>query len=779
MRKRSNLLPQEIPTQCYCWGSGVGGALGYDSKGLTRRSELKPVLCHRKNLISSCSSVISVSAGHQRSAFVTFDGECYSWGSGPLGRRTKSFASRCKPGKINICGKVVVKVAHGESHSAILTKNGTVLTFGDASNGKLGLGKKRRGVVVLPKSIPLLHGRKCINLACSHFSTMVILGEADEKSLMFGIMNGNRHGCRSRRNVEIPEPLRFPTKIVTISSGPSHCAAVCMEGGCYTWGLAENGRLGHGEEIEDNIVGTPKRIDNFHCQGILIGEVACGGAHTCMFSTDGQLFACGWNVYYQCGLAQSELCDILTPREILSQDQGRIITDISCGFAHSAAIYGGLLYTWGFNEEGQLGLGHERNIEKPTLVDFSEIDKYAEFVISVSCGHTHTLCLTSNHSKSQCLERQHEIDKFICAGEVLERFARYALFYTRARNNYHLIMTKASSTPDRDIVAVTEEPCLSPEEEDSITWNSDGSVSETSAKVDSNEVKTEENLSVSTVENILHNKILMKKSELLMMEREDKRSSQVSRFVNRLLCSQQKSRWIVIKETMRQWEVVNMTREDIFAKVRQDEERQVSHCRQREELRQRISTRNDRINDHIRKQANRLIAARAINHQTRKLKNKSARSKFKRLHGSNNTRSQHNVLRDMTRKSNKIPDSKNILSLSAMKVSHNKRNMILIRKRQARLMKQKQNDKEERKRQHLKMMIEQRKECEIIQQQKEDFEALKTKWILKNASKLSKLKKCLVEPKKCRHAPMCDVGDDDDSATGEFRSLSQWAKELS
>jgi len=63
---------------------------------------------------------------------------------------------------------------------------------------------------------------------------MVIIGEADKKGLMVGIMNRNCHGCTSRRNVEIPESSGSPTKIVTISSGPSHCAAVCMEAGCYT-----------------------------------------------------------------------------------------------------------------------------------------------------------------------------------------------------------------------------------------------------------------------------------------------------------------------------------------------------------------------------------------------------------------------------------------------------------------------------------------------------------------------------------------------------------------
>ena len=46
-----------------------------------------------------------------------------------------------------------------------------------------------------------------------------------------------------------------------------------------------------------------------------------------------------------------------------------VVTGLSLGFAHGACVTAtGELYTWGFNEEGQLGLGHEANQFSPCRV---------------------------------------------------------------------------------------------------------------------------------------------------------------------------------------------------------------------------------------------------------------------------------------------------------------------------------------------------------------------------------------------------------------------------
>lgn len=49
----------------------------------------------------------------------------------------------------------------------------------------------------------------------------------------------------------------------------------------------------------------------------------------------------------------------------------------------------GQLYTWGFNEKGQLGLGHRFNCDAPRLVH----TLHGVHLVGVACGAHHTVVL--------------------------------------------------------------------------------------------------------------------------------------------------------------------------------------------------------------------------------------------------------------------------------------------------------------------------------------------------------------------------------------------------
>ena len=61
---------------------------------------------------------------------------------------------------------------------------------------------------------------------------------------------------------------------------------------------------------------------------------------------------------------------------------------IACGDEHTAVVTGtGRLFTFGSNEWGQLGLGHNNNVIKPSCVKTLKPDQ----VTAVACGRQHTL----------------------------------------------------------------------------------------------------------------------------------------------------------------------------------------------------------------------------------------------------------------------------------------------------------------------------------------------------------------------------------------------------
>jgi alpha-tubulin suppressor-like RCC1 family protein len=89
----------------------------------------------------------------------------------------------------------------------------------------------------------------------------------------------------------------------------------------------------------------------------------------------------------------SSRSSILSPEEIkLPNDEAA--SEVACGLDFSCVLTeSGHVLSWGGNEHGQLGLGHTRTTEKPSLVSFG-----GEKIISVSCGSCFAVALSDNGS---------------------------------------------------------------------------------------------------------------------------------------------------------------------------------------------------------------------------------------------------------------------------------------------------------------------------------------------------------------------------------------------
>jgi len=155
-----------------------------------------------------------------------------------------------------------------------------------------------------------------------------------------------------------------------------------------TWGEGKFGQLGTGDK---NNQPTAFRVPALYN----IKEVACGWKHTLCLSNDGRLFSFGDNKYGQLGLADPSPIQ-LTPRVVESLID-KNVTQISCGWNHSAALTtSGELYLFGRGNYGQLGQGNTINghLSKPTLLNPTFFN--GEQIISFACGSEHTIILTKN-----------------------------------------------------------------------------------------------------------------------------------------------------------------------------------------------------------------------------------------------------------------------------------------------------------------------------------------------------------------------------------------------
>ena len=114
--------------------------------------------------------------------------------------------------------------------------------------------------------------------------------------------------------------------------------------------------------------------------------MACGWEHTVTLSNDGTLHSFGSNEYGQLGLGHNN--NVSVPSRISDLPK---IKQVSCGEDFTVCIdYEGFLWTFGKNNYGQLGTGNTTNFIVPQKIQ--EIPP----VRFVSCGFGHTLIITND-----------------------------------------------------------------------------------------------------------------------------------------------------------------------------------------------------------------------------------------------------------------------------------------------------------------------------------------------------------------------------------------------
>jgi alpha-tubulin suppressor-like RCC1 family protein len=126
-----------------------------------------------------------------------------------------------------------------------------------------------------------------------------------------------------------------------------HTAVIHSDGTLWTWGLNAQGQLGIGNTAYQAApvqVGTDTNWKS----------VAVGQFHTVAIRTDGTLWAWGLNNYGQLGVASAGTFQT-TPVQIGTATTWR---SVSAGYYHTLALRtDGTLWAWGFNYDGEVGIG--------------------------------------------------------------------------------------------------------------------------------------------------------------------------------------------------------------------------------------------------------------------------------------------------------------------------------------------------------------------------------------------------------------------------------------
>ena len=232
--------------------------------------------------------------------------------------------------------------ASGYDHTVSLSNDGTLHSFGCNHYGQLGLGHNKD--VSLPTPIPNLPKIKLIS--CGWNFTVCVDHEGFIWS--FGRNNAGQLGTGNTTNFNVPQKLINIPPVVSVSCGDDYTLTITNDSNLWSWGRNNVGQLCQGDK-EDHSIPQKTSFSN-------ISKISAGSYHSLFQNNKGEIFVCGYNEWGQCGLGHFNSPQI-TPSLIPNLPSN--IVHFVCGCSQSLFLDSDRnVFSVGYNEFGQLGLGH-------------------------------------------------------------------------------------------------------------------------------------------------------------------------------------------------------------------------------------------------------------------------------------------------------------------------------------------------------------------------------------------------------------------------------------
>ncbi|KAG2311508.1 hypothetical protein Bca52824_023065 [Brassica carinata] len=390
-------VSEDLKSLCdvFVWGESIGdGLLG--GGGSMHKSESSSSLVTETFLPKALKSHValdaqSVACGTNYAVLVTKQGQMYSWGEesgGRLGHGVCFYVPQ--PKLIHEFDGSSVEIADcGEFHTCAVTASGNLYAWGDGAHnaGLLGLGCETSHW----KPVRILGQMEGINvrtISCGPWHTAFVTSEGKLFTYGDGTFGALGHGDRVSTSVPREVEALSGCRTIKIACGVWHSAAVVSvlceatsSGKLFTWGDGEDGKLGHGDNKESTLI--PSCVSELDATSFQ--QVACGQSITVALSASGQVYAMGV-------LDPSHDNVVRAPTCIEGGLGKSFVQEVACGFHHIAVLNSRAeVYTWGKGSNGQLGHGDTEHRHMPTLVRALK----GKQVKKVVCGsnYTATICL--------------------------------------------------------------------------------------------------------------------------------------------------------------------------------------------------------------------------------------------------------------------------------------------------------------------------------------------------------------------------------------------------
>ncbi|CAJ0961840.1 unnamed protein product [Ranitomeya imitator] len=271
--------------------------------------------------------------------------------------------------------------------------SGTIYGWGHNHRGQLGGIEGAK--VKVPTPCEALATLRPVQLIGGEQTLFAVT--ADGKLYATGYGAGGRLGIGGTESVSTPTLLESIqhvfVKKVAVNSGGKHCLALSSEGEVYSWGEAEDGKLGHGNRSPCD---RPRVIESL--RGTEVIDIAAGGAHSACITAAGELYTWGKGRYGRLGHGDSE--DQLKPK-LVEALQGYRVIDIACGSGDAQTLCltdDDTVWSWGDGDYGKLGRGGSDGCKVPMKID----SLTGLGVTKVECGSQFSVALTKSGAVYTC-----------------------------------------------------------------------------------------------------------------------------------------------------------------------------------------------------------------------------------------------------------------------------------------------------------------------------------------------------------------------------------------
>uniref|UniRef100_A0A8C7ZJT1 HECT and RLD domain containing E3 ubiquitin protein ligase 3 n=1 Tax=Oryzias sinensis TaxID=183150 RepID=A0A8C7ZJT1_9TELE len=377
-----------------CWGNARHGQLGIGVEG---NPVFEPRICH----VFSGRGLKEVACGGQHTLFLLQDGSVYTCGSNSCGQlgHDKDGNSPELVGALDT--QKITMVSCGRAHSVAVNEQGQVFVWGAGDGGQLGL-ETAETAVPIPRLLKKLCDHSISQVVCGNQHCIAL--SRDGQLFTWGQNSSGQLGLGKGETSKLsPSPVKSLAGIplAQITAGGDHCFALSLSGAVFGWGKNKAGQLGLNDK-QDRAV--PCHIKFLRSQRVVY--ISCGDEHTAALTKSGGLFTFGDGSRGQLGHGSSN--NELLPRRVMEL-MGTEVSQITCGRHHTLAFVpsSGTVYAFGCNSHGQLGTGILADLRSPHPVknDFLtlnlrkgkvhlRIDTYT--VIKIICGGDHSFLMYSS-----------------------------------------------------------------------------------------------------------------------------------------------------------------------------------------------------------------------------------------------------------------------------------------------------------------------------------------------------------------------------------------------